>query len=372
MSTTQWTVAFTKATTWRTAESVGANDGLVITQESMPEGIPEPIKDENIGDSLVRDTYQGNINAEGAFSENVRFEGFERRLALFMADHTATAATPEVGAATHTLEFQPTNNGLFGTLVMDKGLGALGSALWEYPSLKLSQLELSHDNGRLIAAWTAMVDRCVRTVADQVNDGTSMGAVTNPTDSLMTIFQQMKVFITEVTGSEGNLDNADIVQVSALNISVNRNLEGDHVSADANDVSGVIDEPVTGGSLPSGTITMTFPQYTTAVDTLLKAAQEVQAGRQAKRYKITVVWTGPPIPGTATPTNYLFAIDIASAKIMAGPAQGQGPGQKVPVELGFDIVTADAAGDGTDWAWVVSGESTFRARLINTSTTEFA
>ena len=51
---TDWIVAVVQAATWGTAVACGAGHGIKIEAESMPEGIPEPVADDNIGDVLSR------------------------------------------------------------------------------------------------------------------------------------------------------------------------------------------------------------------------------------------------------------------------------------------------------------------------------
>ena len=61
--TTEWSVARKKAAAWGTAVAVAAGDGVLIASESLGPGVPDPIKDENVGDSLTGGTYQGDMVA---------------------------------------------------------------------------------------------------------------------------------------------------------------------------------------------------------------------------------------------------------------------------------------------------------------------
>ncbi len=347
-STSGWKVGAKKCSgSWGTAESIGANDGLFITQESMPEGIPEPIKDEVVGLSLGNLPMQGNVKVEGGWSEPVRYEGFERRLALFCADDTVAVLTA-LQAWSHTMRFKPSNFGKFLTLAIDKGIGALGSNTWEYPSVKLSQLELTHDNGKLMANWSTLANKCERSAP--VNDATEFGALTYPSPAPLAVFTALTFYLKEVTGSEGNTIAGDELSLSACSVTLNRNIGGDYVCGSK---AGTIDEPDSNG-LPSGQLKITFPQYTAAVDALIKNATVPTASRKPRVFKAKLVWQGPDIAGAAG-NKYQFALYLPQLVVASAPANAGGPGAKVPVEMTFELSTPDTAGNGSEWTWATAG-----------------
>jgi hypothetical protein len=359
--TTQWTVARKKASVWGTAVAVGATDGIKIMSESMGSGIPEPILDQNVGDSLSGGSYQGNVNADGNVVVPMRFEGIERDLAYFMGQ-AGTPTEVEVAVAyLHTLPFQPSNNGIFATWALDKGIGALGSDVHEWPSAKSTQLEVAHDGGKAIATIGHLVNKVERDQAVAVNDGTTLAAVTYPTDGLLALFSQLTVRLKEITGSEGNLAGSDDQPVSEARITVNRNISGDHVAGSG----GLIDEPDTDG-FPEAQLVLTFAQYTSAVAALEREAAIVQAGRVPKIYKAQVYWTGPLVAGSAT-NNYFLYFELPALAIADAPTNASSPGSKVGVEMTFNILTPQAATvpDGADWTWVTAGGDPFRARVQN-------
>ncbi len=367
-STVDWRVGFKKAATWNTAVPLGANDGVKILSESMPEGIPEPILDENVGDVMTSGQMQGNINAEGGFVEAVRYLGLERRLALFMGADVVTLVAGETVIHQHEMIFQPSNTGKFGTLAIDKGLGSLGSAPWEYPSVKFTGLELSHEGGKLQAGWNSLSNKCERDTAVIVNKASEFGALTNPTDGLLAIFNQMTLLIKEVTGAEGNLAGGDEIRCTNLKISPKRNLSGDHESGTG---AGTIGEPET-EKLSDGQLMFTVANYNATVDAIIKASQIRQPCSNPKRYKATVEWLGCDIPGAAAASKYRLSFDLPSLALATGPVNAGGPGQRTPVDLTFNISTPVAAGHGSAWAWVVIGRTPVRARLINTNSVSAA
>jgi hypothetical protein len=351
---TAWKVARKKAATWGTSVAVGAGDGVRIMSESLGPGVPEPIKDENVGDSLTRRTLQGDVRIDGNVVIPVRFNGIEKDLGLFMGDDDLT--TDQVGQVfTHSLIFQPSNTGLFATWAFDKSVG-----IHEYPSAKYSSLELGHDGGKLVATFGLIADKVLRDLA-AANDATDIGTTaTVPSPDHLAIFHQLDFRIAEVTGAEGNLDSGESLKVSDFRLTANRNISGDIVSGS----SGTIDEPETDG-LPEGQVIITVPNYVAAIDGIVEAAQTAQSGRAPKIYKAQAIYTGVAIESSAPTLEYLFVVELPALTVANAPANAGGPGAKVPVELTFDIVTPQNVPNGSEWTWVVAGGTPFRFRVRN-------
>ena len=361
--TVDWRVGWKKGAVWGTAVDVGALDQLKIVSESLGEGIPKPIEDANIGDALKGQNMQGDVECEGNFVEIARFEGLERRMALFMGSDTVSVI--QAGQVfTHDMRFKPSNTGKFGTLVYDKGLG--NARLWEYPSVKLGSYDFDHQDGKLAFTFGCIANKVLREATE--NDATSMGALTLPTAALMVIFQQCKLQIKEVTGAEGNMVGGDEILVTGLKGSANRNIKGDHESGSN---AGFIGEPETDG-LPEAQLMFTVANYKTAIDDILKEAQKAQTGREPKTYKAQLTWTGKTITGSAPAAPYFLRLDVPACNISAAPVPGTGPGAKVPVEVTLDIVTPQIVPNGTDWAWVAIGSDPFRWFLQNKNATSMA
>ncbi len=357
--TSKWTVALKKATEWGTALAVAAGDLIKISDEGFGPGIPTLIKDFNVGDVLSAGAFQGDTDVEGPLNIPVRYEGAERFIAPFMGSDTVTEL--EAGIAyQHELIFAPSIIGKFFTLVMDKGLGSLGDKLWEYPSVKPNQLELSHDSGKLRAALSCLANRCERVAASQINDGTTMAAATLPAAGLLALFRQCQVWVKEVTGSEDNMAAGDLIKATGVTHSANRNMQGEHVTGS----NGEIDEPETDGE-PEVKLTISASRYTAALDALLIEAQKVQDDFEPKTYKSTIKWTGPKIPTTAADNRYSIAIDTPAMTLENAPVNAGGPGAKVPVELTFAVQAPQAAPNGTDWAWADSPNKVYRIVIVN-------
>lgn len=341
--TTAWRVAWGVAAAWgtaidlTTASAVGGHL-IKIASESFPSGVPEPIKDDNVGDVLSGATYQGNFNLEGNFALPVRFDGIERFLALFLGDDAGSVIV--AGAYEHLMVFQPSNVGLYGCLVMDKGIG---EPYYEYETVKLTQIELGHDAGRLMATIGGIANKLTRTGA--LNGATEIDALDFLSVGTLGLFTQLQVRLKEVTGAETALAGGDEVLVSEAKVTLNRNISGDHVTGSS---AGEVDEPETDG-LPEGQLVLSFPNYKAALDAMLKAGQDLQTGRVPKTYKADLIWTGAEIG--ATGESYQLRVEIPAMTLGDGPTNAGGPGAKVPLEATFNILTPQTAPDG-DMAWV--------------------
>lgn len=361
--TTDWAVAAKKAAAWGTAVALGAGDGLKITSETISEGIPEEIKDENVGDSLSQGTYQGNVTVAGNMNLGVRYQGIERLLAMFCAADVVTEV--EAGLVyLHSMIFQPSNVGKFMTVAFDKGTAAVPLP-HEYPTAKLAQIELGHADGKLMFTPGWVPNRCERNAP--TNNGAAIRAATFPTLNLLALFNQLDFYFKLITGAEGNLVAGDKLKVAECKFSANRQIKGDHVSSSG----GEIDEPDTDG-LPEASLTLNFPRYSAALDALIKPAQIVQTDRLPLPYKAQAVWTGPLITGTAAANKYLFAIDLPRITIRKAPPNAANPGSKVPIQMEMSVSTPQAAANGSDWAWVVAGSTPFRIRVQNTNSASMA
>ena len=362
--TTDWLVARKKATTWGTAVAVGALDGVKITSETFPAGIPDPIKDDNVGDVLSGGTFQGDISVEGNVVIPVRFEGIENDLALFMGAAGVPTTVEAALAFLHTMPFKSNSDGIFATWAIDKGLGTVDSSPNEIETAKYGSIEFGFDAGKAMLTCGLIANKIER--ASPVNGATEFGLVTNPTDGLLAVFSASTFRLTEVTGSEGNLTATEDLLVSEARVTANRNISGDHVTGS----NGEIDEPATDG-LPEAQLIVTFPQLLTAVDNLIKDAVALQADRQPKVYKAQLFVTGGLITGSVI-NSYFFYFDLPALTLANAPQNAGGPGAKVPVEMTFDILTPQAATlpNGTDWSWATAGGDPFRARVQNGRATD--
>jgi hypothetical protein len=372
MSTPSWAVAVKKATAWGTSLAVGALNGLKIESDSMPEGIPEPISDDNIGDSLSGGTLQGNIGIEGTLVAPMRYEGPSSGLlmALLMGqsnDGTGPGNTTgeeiDVGASyKHYMDFQSNSDGLFCTLVIDKNTGA--DTQWDYVTNKVSQVELAHSNGKLVGTFTLIAHSLLRD--GSVNGDVEMAAVTHETDGLLAIFNQVELRLTEITGAEDNMDSADEILVTEAKVTVNRNIAGDFESGSN---AGYVGEPDING-FPEASLEFTIKDYKSGtVDTLITDAQTINTGRIPKVYKAELFWTSINIPTTSTPYEMRFMFPALT--ITSGPASGGSPGAKVPVTINMKVQTpqADSLPHGTEWAWAVAGGIPIRFLLTKATGT---
>lgn len=374
MATTAWAAGIRKAAAWGTSLPLGALHGIKLESESMPEGIPEVIADDNLGDVLSGGTLQGNVAIEGTVVCPMRFEGPTSGLlmALIMG-----ASRDEVGGAgttipeeieagivfKHYMDFQPDADGMFATLAIDKDVGV--DAQYDYTTCKVSQVELSHSNGKLINTATLIAHSLLRD--GTINGDTEFAAITHATDALLMIFTQFEFLITEVTGAEGNLApgvaNEEIL-VTEGKFTLNRNISGEFESGSN---AGFVGEPDING-FPESMVEFTKQDYKSdIVNTMLTDAQTIQAGRQPKIYKCELTWTGVTIPSSSPPEPYFVKILIPACTIVTAPTNAGSPGAKVPVTMTLKVQTPAAASlpNGSDWTWATAGGAPIRLLLQN-------
>jgi hypothetical protein len=336
----------------------------------MPDAIPERIPDDNVGDTLSGGSMQGNVAIEGGVVAPVRFEGQTSGLlmALLMGASNGTggagATTPEIVEAgiafKHYMDFQASSDGLFCTLVIDKNLAA--DETYDYTTCKVTQVELAHANSKLQGTFNLIAHSLLRD--GTVNGDTEIGAVTHATDGLLAIFQQVELRLTEVTGSEDNLDSADELNVTEAKITINRNIAGEFESGSN---AGYVGEPDVNG-FPEAMLEFTVQDYKAGLmDTLIKDYQAIQDGREPKIYKAELFWTGKDIPTTAASNKYSMRFMLPALVLETSPGNAPSPGAKAPVTFTMKVQTPQAASlpDGTEWSWATAGAAPIRYLLQN-------
>lgn len=371
--TTEWNAGIRKAAAWGTPVLIddgAAGGGLLLKfmSESMASGLPEVIKDDNVGEPMSGATFQGNISVEGTMAFAARYETMSFVTAMFMGEDVFTVH--DTTLAEHTQIFQNSNSGFYSTLVLTKEFGSL----WEYQTAKVTQIELSHADGKLMITPTFIANRCERAapLVHEVKTGDA-NVVLARTPNDMILFNHLLVGILEVTGAEAAIAfPADAHRVTDLKVTLNRNISGDHESGsdapaaegDAIPGSGEIGEPETDG-LPEGQVEITFANHSALVDTFVKEAQIRQTGSIPKVYKLIAKWEGRVHPTATLTVSTKFHAEFAALTVADAPVNAGSPGAKVPVTITFDVVTPTTlpSGDMT-WADTV-GQKPCRFLYIN-------
>jgi hypothetical protein len=117
---------------WGYAHPCGANDGILITSESLSQKIEE-LLDDSLGLAFIQRTDQGKIDVAGNLEAYLRYEGLDVALALIMG----TAGDPTIQGATaayiNSYVMADTLAALFATIAVKKK----SDKAWEFPSVKL-------------------------------------------------------------------------------------------------------------------------------------------------------------------------------------------------------------------------------------------
>ena len=146
-----------KASTWRTAVSLGANDGVLITSEAIGPKAPNFVDDDSLGQADICATHKVSESMTGAsITGRLRFEGWDVLLALALG----TAGTPSLEEGTaysNTYKVADNIDGLFATLGLKKAATTKG--IWELPSVKVSGFSISgrigEPHGKKVRAFLA-------------------------------------------------------------------------------------------------------------------------------------------------------------------------------------------------------------------------
>lgn len=331
---------FKKASVWETAVAVGANNGLEILTESLQSNV-ELARDESFNGSPVPyPGAAGNETVEGSLEVNLKYED---NVLVMLAMLMGTAGTP-VGAGdpyTHTLKLAAGNDGLFGTLVLDRGF-----EVWEYANVKPTKVTLA----------AALADYFVKTTVDFLgysrSINTSTGTNNNTTIETVTVPYATKELVKpgELTVWINDNDGADFADgdkfcVSEFSLEIARQSEADRTTC----TQGRQSEPVDNGfATVMGSLTV--PAYEDGMRTLIDDCQN----KTVKKMK----WVFDA--GTHQIEFWFPAVQLTND----GPSANT-PG-KLPLTLNFDCFRSIAVPTGFG---AVYGD-TFYAVVVNARATD--
>ena len=310
-----------KATTWRDAVDVGANDGVLITSEGIGAKAPNFIDDDSLGNPDILETYKVNENAHGRTVEGkLRYEGWEVMLALAMG----TAGSP-TGSAMYAHTLYPADNirDKFATVAMKKAGTSKG--IWEIPSATFHGFTITGNVGELA---TISMNFSGNKIETENPENTSLSSVTYPDKKNVVLMDDdFQCWMNAQAG--GALAIGDVLYPHGFTFTYNRPMSEDY-QASYTDMA----QPEQDG-FAEITIELRFDKYN--IDTFTTAIAT------AARQKMHLLFQGGTISGSGD--LYQFRIDLANIEWMSADAPVSGPG-KIPHTVTGKCLSVTAAPTG--------------------------
>lgn len=294
-----------KAAAWRTALSLGANDGLLITAEALGAKAPQYKPDDSLGNADIKNMIRTLENISGgSITGYLRYEGWDVLMALALG----TAGTPtQLSGTAYYNTYSPADSiaDLFATFAIKKS--GTSHNIWEVPSAKIHGFTISGEVGNLCTIAMNMMGNKIETVSP-VN--TSLSSVTYPTSTNVARIDSRTKFRMN-TQSGGALSDSDIIYPYNFELIYNRPMK-ENYEAGNTDMS----EPVQDG-FAEAKLKLTFDKYN--LDTFMDAiAAETDQ-------KMDILLEGGLITG-GNGQRYLMRFDLPKLTWMTGAADVGGPG----------------------------------------------
>lgn len=336
-SGTEILAAVKKASTWGTAVSVGANNGLLLLSDNTKKTQP-PLPDESAGQAFTLTADRGNIAVAGQPAAYLRYDGLLEILACLFGTAGTPAQQGGTAAYKHILQLATNTDGKFLTYAVDKS-----TQKQEAPSVKILGVTLSGEMGQE-----------VRVAIDWVCDDLVIPATVNTSFASVTyrdrgnrVLTSQGVFRVNAQSGAGLASPTDVVKVASFELAIRRALEGDYLTGNA----GKIDEPTPNG-LPSVSLALRFPKYVASTWTAALAADT--------RLKADITFTGALIAGA-----YYRSMTFLLPHLQLDDTDTAIPGPgKIPNPVSFRAHAASAAPTGMSYTLPVTLE------VINTQTTD--
>lgn len=315
-------IGLKKATDWGTAVACDAEDGLLITSESLRQTI-ERHKDNSAALAFVQRTDAGKSAVSGNLEAFLRYEGLDMAIALAMG----TAGAPTILGTTaysNSYVLATVIEGLFATVAMKK----TSDKIFEYPSVKIHGFTIGGEmNAPLTISLVCIPDQLE--LASSTNTIATLANVTYPDKGNRIIMDKNATFkINDESGAA--LADTDKVYPASFELAFSRPVEGDFVAG-----SQYISEPAA-TDLPECTLTLNFPRYNDNAHTLFEDWEAFT------RKKMEICLKGALIETTYF---YEFKISMPNLKVVDPEAAIGGPG-KIPGSMTFDLLGTDTAPEG--------------------------
>ena len=329
---------------WRTAEALGAGDGILITGESFGAKAPTMVDDDSLGQADIKNVYRTHEGLTGAGVDGyLRYEGWDVLLALALG----TAGVPsQLDGTAYYNTYSPADNinGLFATMAMKKAGTTHG--IWEIPSAKIHGFTIRGEVGGLATISFNIMGNKIEnygvSVANQDIDN-----VTPPTYLHVAKMDSNTALRMNAQGGAA-LQDTDKIYPFSFEVTYNRPM-AEQYEAGYDDMS----EPVQDG-FAEATIRMRFDKYN--LDTFMDAID------QDTEYKMDILLKGLQIG--ATGHYYQMRINIPLVRWRSGSADVGGPGT-IAHEVEGRLLAVDSAPTG-----MTGVTDPLAIHVINTRTTD--
>ena len=319
----QPTFAFKLATTWGTAETVGAGDGVLPLSDGLLAGHAiEKHHDESLPLNFVQKTNEGIETIAGDIVKNLRYQGDELFLALAMGDpQTKTGAGPE-----YTMEIYLATvlAGLFGTWVTN----LTAAEVAEVPSVKINGFSLSGEMGSPLQLTLKAIGNILRRTGDtgMVNTISDLANVTvaDAVKNNRVVMNHRTELLINAESGAALASPTDVLGIQGFSFDFLRGMETYAQSDSVADDSVCYAEPVD-NDFPKPTLSLTIPRYDAQEDFLDNL-------KEGDTYKAKFTFEGDLIPATAV--RYKFQMWFPRLHVMSIAPAVSGPG-KVPGDVTF-------------------------------------
>jgi len=314
----EFVMAAKKASTWRTAVACGADDGVLITSESLGDKAPKMLPDDSMGNDDIMEIYQVSESINGASIEGyLRYEGWDVLIALALG----TAGVPSSeGSNVYSNAYYPASNidDLFASIAMRKGSATMTSHnIWEVPSASISGFTISANIGELAKITVNFSGNKIETESAVNTHSTMINNVTYPTSSnIARMDSSFKIRMNDQGGAA--LDDDDKIYPMGFTLTYNRPLSEDY-SAGYEDM----DQPMQDG-FAEASIELNYDKFNieSFMDTLAAAEDDADYFN-----KMDITFSGKEAGDTGSAMNYEMVISIPKVKWETGGAPAGGPGK---------------------------------------------
>ena len=311
-----------KASTWRTAASLGSDDGILITGESLGAKAPTYLPDDSLGNADIFDMVRTSEKVAGSVTGYLRYEGWDVLMALALG--TAGTPTQDNGTAYYNT-YSPADSiaDIFGTFAIKKAGTAHG--IWEVPSFMSTGFTISGAIGSLTTITVNMEGNKIETSSPVNSD---LSSVTYPDkEHLLIMDSSFKMRMNSQSG--GALADSDKIYPSSFEITYNRPF-ADNFEAGYSDMS----QPIQ-SNFAEATIRLAFDKYN--LDTFMDAIND------DADQKMDILFEGTTISGSTS--KYTFRIDLPKITWTSAAANVGGPGT-IPHEIEGRLLAVTSAPTG--------------------------